>query len=132
MKRQNILIPGIGHRVKSKRNPDKRVELLQEYARTHFSNTYLNYAIEVEKITLQKSENLILNVDGCIAVVFLDALSGECSAQELQEIVRIGYLNGLFALSRSIGLIGHILDQKRLNSELYRHPTEDILYWKGE
>ena len=40
----------------------------------------------------------------------------------------IGYLNGLFALARSIGMIGHILDQKRLKSPLYRHPTDDILY----
>jgi ATP-citrate lyase alpha-subunit len=37
-------------------------------------------------------------------------------------------LNGLFALGRSIGLIGHILDQKRLGSRLYRHPTDDIAY----
>ncbi|MEK6901076.1 MAG: citrate/2-methylcitrate synthase, partial [Nanoarchaeota archaeon] len=32
MKQKGILIPGIGHRVKSKRNPDKRVELLKNYA----------------------------------------------------------------------------------------------------
>ena len=31
-------------------------------------------------------------------------------------------------LARSIGMIGHILDQKRLGEGLYRHPTEDILY----
>ena len=43
-------------------------------------------------------------------------------------MVRLGYLNGLFALGRSIGLIGHILDQKRLGSRLYRHPADDIAY----
>jgi len=131
MKRKGIPIPGIGHRVKSKRNPDKRVELLKKFAKDNFtSTTYLDYALKVEKITLQKAENLILNVDGCIGVLFLDALvsSKSFSKEEIDNIINIGYLNGLFALSRSIGLIGHILDQKRLGAELYRHPTEDILY----
>jgi citrate synthase len=40
----------------------------------------------------------------------------------------IGVLNGLFVLGRSIGLIAHFLDQKRLRAGLYRHPTEDFLY----
>ena len=131
MKQKGILIPGIGHRVKSVRNPDKRVELLKEFSRKNFpSTTYLEYALAVERVTVQKGENLILNVDGCIGVLFLDALqsSGVFSKQEVEEILSIGYLNGLFALSRSIGLIGHILDQKRLGEGLYRHPTEDIWY----
>ncbi len=131
MKQQSHLIPGIGHRVKSKRNPDKRVELLKQYTTTNFSKTpYLNYALAIEKITLEKAENLILNVDGCLAVCFLDALTtnNQFTKEEINQIITIGYLNALFALSRSIGLIGHILDQKRLNAELYRHPTDDILY----
>ena len=41
---------------------------------------------------------------------------------EIQDIVKIGYLNGLFVLARSIGLIGHALDQKRLQQGLYRPP----------
>lgn len=131
MKQKGIPIPGIGHRVKSIHNPDKRVELLKEFAKKNFPSTkYLEYALQVEKITTKKAENLILNVDGCIAALFLDALesSKEFSAEEINEIIEIGYLNGLFALSRSIGIIGHILDQKRLKEGLYRHPTEDILY----
>ena len=143
MKRKEIPIPGIGHRVKSKRNPDKRVELLKEYAQKNLSSTkYLDYALAVEKITLQKAENLILNVDGCLAVVFLDALEScrnepdgqdandvKCfSEEEIKEIVEIGYLNGLFALARSIGIIGHVFDQKRLGEGLYRHASEDISY----
>ena len=133
MKDKGILIPGIGHRVKSKRNPDLRVELLKTYAKTHFAPTrYLDYALEVEKVTLQKAENLILNVDGCLAVCFLDGLHacGEFTSEDIQEIVELGYLNGFFALSRSIGLIGHILDQKRLREPLYRHPEEDIFQEK--
>ena len=31
-------------------------------------------------------------------------------------------------LGRSIGLIAHYLDQKRLRTGLYRHPWDDITY----
>lgn len=130
MKQKNLPIPGIGHRVKSKRNLDKRVQILKQFAQENFpSQKYLPYALAVEKVTLQKAENLILNVDGCLAVVFLDALAcSKFSEEEINEIVHLGYLNGLFALARSIGLIGHALDQQRLGEGLYRHPTEDIHY----
>jgi citrate synthase len=50
------------------------------------------------------------------------------SIQEIEEMVEIGYLNAIFTLARSIGLIGHIFDQKRLKSGLYRHPWDDIVY----
>ncbi len=60
--------------------------------------------------------------------MFLDALSSEFTSEEVDEIVEIGYGNGLFALSRSVGLIGHILDQKRLKEGLYRHPVDDVFY----
>jgi ATP citrate (pro-S)-lyase len=53
---------------------------------------------------------------------------GFFSKEEVDRIVELGYLNGIFVLGRSIGLIGHALDQKRLNQRLYRHPWEDILY----
>ncbi len=131
MKKKGLPIPGIGHRVKSIRNPDKRVELLKDFAKKNFPSTkYLEYALQVEKITTKKAENLILNVDGCLGVLFVDALisSNQFTTKEIAEILEIGYMNGLFALSRSIGIIGHILDQKRLKEPLYRHPTEDILY----
>jgi ATP citrate (pro-S)-lyase len=49
--------------------------------------------------------------------------------QEIDEIIDIGYLNGLFVLARRIGLIGHTFDQKRLKQPLY-HPWEDVLYAK--
>ena len=49
-----------------------------------------------------------MNVDGAIGSLFLDLLagSGMFTKQEIDEIVEIGYLNGLFVLARSIGLIG--------------------------
>jgi ATP citrate (pro-S)-lyase len=133
MKKKGIRVPGIGHRIKSRDNRDKRVELLQKYARTQFPNVkYMEYAVTVETYTLTKANNLVLNVDGCIGSLFLDLLSS-CAMftpQEIDEIIDIGYLNGLFVLARSIGLIGHTFDQKRLKQPLYRHPWEDVLYTK--
>lgn len=63
-----------------------------------------------------KAANLVMNVDGCIGATFLDLLSssGAFTAKEADEIVEIGYLNALFVVARSIGLVGHALDQKRL------------------
>jgi succinyl-CoA synthetase alpha subunit len=130
MKAMNVLIPGIGHRVKSAINPDKRVEMLKKYALENFPQTkYLDYALKVEKITTAKRDNLILNVDGCIGILFLDLLNSlSFSKKEISSIIETGALNGLFVLGRSIGFMGHILDQKRLKTGLYRHPWHDILY----
>lgn len=131
MKAKGVNIPGIGHRIKSVKNPDKRVELLIGYAREKFARTdLLDYALSVQEITTAKKGNLILNVDGCIGILFIDLMSS-CEVfdeREIDDVIRYGYLNGLFALGRSIGIIGHILDQKRLDSRLYRHPQDDIAY----
>ncbi|MCU0798949.1 MAG: ATP citrate synthase [Candidatus Thermoplasmatota archaeon] len=131
MKVKNILIPGIGHRVKSLENPDGRVTLLIEYARKNFPKTdTLDFAIGVQALTTQKKSNLILNVDGTIGVMMVDMLRsvGYYTDDEIKRIINDGYLNSFFVIGRSIGLIGHILDQKRNNQRLYRHPWEDILY----
>jgi succinyl-CoA synthetase alpha subunit len=135
MKSKGINIPGIGHRVKSVKNPDRRVDLLVDYARTHFANTdLLDYALQVQQITTAKKGNLILNVDGSIGILFIDLMASceEFTEEDIRQVVELGYLNGLFALGRSIGMIGHILDQKRLKSRLYRHPTDDIAYMLPE
>ena len=56
-------------------NRDKRVELLQAYARRFFPATkFLDYALTIERYTLTKAPNLVLNVDGCIGALFLDLL----------------------------------------------------------
>ncbi|KAG8372873.1 hypothetical protein BUALT_Bualt12G0112400 [Buddleja alternifolia] len=133
MKKKGIRVPGIGHRIKRGDNRDQRVELLQRFARSNFPSVkYMEYAVEVETYTLSKANNLVMNVDGAIGSLFLDLLagSGMFTKQEIEEIVGIGYLNGLFVLARSIGLIGHTFDQKRLKQPLYRHPWEDVLYTK--
>lgn len=131
MRKANKLIPGIGHRVKSRNNPDLRVELVKEYVLAKFpSHKLLDYALAVETVTTSKKDNLILNVDGCIAVCFVDLLRncGAFSAEEAEDYLSMGVLNGLFVLGRSIGLIAHYLDQKRLRTGLYRHPWDDITY----
>ncbi|MFH1722838.1 MAG: citrate/2-methylcitrate synthase [Candidatus Altiarchaeota archaeon] len=130
MKSKIINIPGIGHRIKSMQNPDQRVELLKTYAKKNFPYTgTLDYALKVEKLTTAKKNNLILNVDGCVGILFVDLMySCGFNEEEVQEVVDLGYLNGLFVLGRSIGIIGHIMDQKRLKSRLYRHPQDDIAY----
>jgi ATP-citrate lyase alpha-subunit len=102
-------VPGIGHRVKSLRNPDKRVKELVGYVkRLNIPTPHLDFALEVEKVTAAKKDNLILNVDGTMAAVLVD----------------IGFpvdsLNGFFILARTIGMIGHWTDQKRQGSRLIR------------
>uniref|UniRef100_A0A6U1PJ67 ATP citrate synthase n=1 Tax=Fibrocapsa japonica TaxID=94617 RepID=A0A6U1PJ67_9STRA len=131
MRSENRLIMGIGHRIKSVQNPDLRVEIVKNFALENFKNsTVLKFALEVEKITTKKRSNLILNVDGCIAVCFVDMLRscGAFTRDEADELIGNGCLNGLFVLGRSIGFIGHYLDQKRLKQPLYRHPWDDISY----
>ena len=128
-RKANKLISGIGHKIKSVNNPDLRVELVKEYVKKNFpSHSLLDYALAVEKVTTAKKDTLILNVDGCIAVCFVDLLrdSGAFTREEADEYIKIGTLNGLFVLGRSIGFIGHHLDQKRLKAPLYRHPADDI------
>ncbi|VDL92720.1 unnamed protein product, partial [Schistocephalus solidus] len=124
-------IMGIGHRIKSVTNPDTRVRLLADFARANFPATPLmDYAFEVEKVTTAKRPTLILNVDGLIGVAMVDLLRhcGVFTRREADEYVELGTLNGLFVLARSIGFIGHYLDQRRLRQGLYRHPWDDISY----
>jgi ATP citrate (pro-S)-lyase len=131
MRRKNQLIMGIGHKVKSLSNPDMRVVIVREFAQKHFkSNKVLDFALSVEAVTTRKKETLILNVDGCIAACFVDMLRscGAFTQEEADELITNGCLNGLFVLGRSVGFIGHFLDQKRLKQPLYRHPTDDISY----
>jgi len=102
-------VPGIGHRVKSLKNPDKRVKELVGYVKSlNISTPCLDFALEVEQVTTTKKDNLILNVDGTMAAILVD----------------LGFpvesLNGFFILARTIGLVGHWIDQKQQNSRLIR------------
>ena len=130
MKKEGIPIPGIGHRIKSLRNPDKRVEGLKQFAKEYFPATsLLDYALEVEQLTTSKKDNLILNVDGTIGILMVDMWRAlNYSEKEIDEFIKSGTLNSFFIVGRSIGFIGHILDEKRLAMPMYRHPMDDILY----
>jgi ATP-citrate lyase alpha-subunit len=130
MKKEGVPIPGIGHRIKSLRNPDKRVESLKDYAHNFFpQHQLLDYSLQVEKTTTAKKDNLILNVDGTIGILMVDMWrSLDYSDAQIDEFIASGTLNAFFVLGRSIGFIGHILDEKRLQMPMYRHPFDDILY----
>lgn len=122
-------IPGIGHKVKSKFNPDKRCEILSELSKKFPNNKHLNFALAVEEITLEKKCNLILNVDGYIAVMLLDLFEDIwMDYSETQEYIDAWIFNAFFILARTVGFIGHIIDQKRLKEPLHRTPWDDILY----
>jgi ATP-citrate lyase alpha-subunit len=103
-------VPGIGHRVKSLKNPDKRVSYLVDYVKNHTTlhTPCLDFALEVQKITTAKKDNLILNVDGTIGCILMDLDFPEHS------------LNGFFVLARTIGMIGHWIDQNNQNARLIR------------
>jgi ATP-citrate lyase alpha-subunit len=110
-------VPGIGHRVKSVKNPDKRVKELVTYVKSlGIPTPHLDYALQVEKFTTSKKDTLILNVDGAMAAILVD----------------LGFpvdsLNGFFILSRTIGLIGHWVDQKRQGGRLIRLFTYLVNY----
>src|SRR4029450_8619076 len=73
MKKNVGPVPGIGHRVKSLRNPDKRVKELVSYVKGLGRATpRRDFGVAVEKVTSAKKENLILNVDGTMAAVLVD------------------------------------------------------------
>ncbi len=130
MKKEGVPIPGIGHRIKSLRNPDLRVSGLKKYASEHFPSTpLLDYALTVEQLTTSKKDNLILNVDGTIGILMVDMWRAlGYSEDEINEFVMSGTLNAFFIAGRTIGFIGHVLDEKRLAMPMYRHPMDDILY----
>ena len=114
---------GIGHKIRTLTNPDMRVKLVVEYAKKHFPRTpCLDFALAIEQITTKKKATLILNVDGAIAACFVDLLR-DCGAfdrSEADELLGNGVLNGLFVTGRTIGFIGHFIDQRRLKQGLYR------------
>lgn len=129
MKKQGIYIPGIGHKIKSIYNPDKRCELLFNLSKNFLQTKHLDFAKQVEALTTMKKPNLILNVDGHVAALLLDMMEGMWyTTQQIQQYIDADVFNALFVLARSIGFIGHHIDQKRLGEWLYRTPWDDILY----
>lgn len=129
MKEKGENIPGIWHKVKSKFNPDTRCKILEQISQNFPIRTHLQFAKQVEELTLEKKSNLILNVDWYIAAMLLDIFEDiGMNYGEKKRYIDAGICNGFFLLARSIGFIGHALDQKILWEWLYRTPWDEILY----
>ncbi|HVZ67290.1 MAG TPA: citrate/2-methylcitrate synthase [Patescibacteria group bacterium] len=125
--KRKIYISGIGHRKYRSDMSDPRVSEILTYTEG-LDAKFTKFAKSVEKVTVGKKGNLILNVDGAIACVLLDILHEKegYSEEELKELTDIEFFNALFVLSRSVGFIGHFLDQKRLDEGLFRLGEEDV------
>ena len=125
---KKIYIQGIGHKKYRIDMPDPRVAELKGYGNRLEKKRFLNFALEIEKITTEKKGNLILNVDGAIAALLLDYLSEKegYSDEQLWELITQEFFNALFVLSRSVGFIAHFLDQKRLDEGLLRLSEDDV------
>ncbi len=115
-------ISGIGHRKYRVDFPDPRVTEILQFSNSLKKKRFTDFAKAIEKVTVSKKGNLILNVDGAIAAVLLDILSEkeEMVDAQLQQLVETEFFNALFVLSRSVGFIAHFLDQKRLDEGLFR------------
>ncbi|MES2630701.1 MAG: citrate/2-methylcitrate synthase [Patescibacteria group bacterium] len=130
LSKKNGIIPGIGHKKYGLDNPDPRVQALLDFMHSS-SMRYLDFARSVEIVTTGKKSNLILNVDGAIAAVMLDLLSSELdySTEQLRELVSIEFFNSLFIIGRSVGFLGHYLDQRRNDEGLFRLDDGDLVYF---
>lgn len=121
-------IQGIGHKKYRIDAPDPRVPILLKLI-GDMPHPHLDFALAVEKITTGKKPNLILNVDGALAAILLDLLIHEekLSKDEIKTLIEGEFFNAIFVLSRSVGFIGHYLDQKRLGEPLFRLPDDQVL-----
>lgn len=122
-------IPGIGHKKYTIYKPDPRVAELISLGKSALKNPqYLLFAESVARETSKKRDNLILNVDGAVAALFLDYLTEkeQFHVEQLQELLDIEFFNALFIIPRSVGFIGHFLDQKRIDEGLFRLGDTDI------
>ena len=126
---QGQLILGIGHKKYHAHMPDPRVEALASFVVMVKKHPHYDFARAVEQVTTTKSGSLILNVDGLIAAIMLDVLS-ECEEldhRELIELIDVEFFNALFIIPRTVGFIGHFMEQKRNDEGLFRLP-DDLLF----
>jgi ATP-citrate lyase alpha-subunit len=122
-------IAGIGHKKYRVDMPDPRVAEIIAFTKNLEQARFTKFAQSVEKLTVSKKGNLILNVDGAIACTLLDLLSEKegYSDEKLRELVDTEFFNALFILSRSVGFISHFLDQKRIDEGLFRLPDDLVV-----
>lgn len=127
--RAGIMLSGIGHKKYRIGLPDPRVAEVARFAAKLKEHRYLDFARQVEAITTEKSGSLILNVDGVVAAVVLDVLK-EVEGYDLWTLKKLldqEFFNALFVIPRSVGLLGHILEQKHNDEGLFRLP-DDLLF----
>jgi ATP-citrate lyase alpha-subunit len=67
-----------------------------------------------------------------MAAILLDLLFEKegLSEREIEELLGIEFFNAFFVLPRTVGYIGHFLDQKRLDEGLFRLSSEDVSFVK--
>jgi ATP citrate (pro-S)-lyase len=124
-----VMLSGIGHKKYRIGMPDPRVREIAQFSKKLRNHAYTDFARAVESITTQKSGSLILNVDGITASVVLDVLS-EVEGYDLlalRKLIDQEFFNALFVIPRSVGLLGHILEQKYNDEGLFRLP-DDLLF----
>ncbi|MFA7309929.1 MAG: citrate/2-methylcitrate synthase, partial [Candidatus Paceibacterota bacterium] len=128
------LLLGIGHRKYRVGIPDPRVAALAQFATLLKHTPHYDFARAVEAVTTAKNGNLILNVDGVMAALLLDLLSEKdgMSDPELNELIDAEFFNALFIIPRSVGFIGHFIEQKRNDEGLFRLPEELLFERKKE
>lgn len=126
------VIEGIGHKKYRTDNPDPRFFELMKWTKKLRYKKYLNFALEVEKITSSKKSNLILNVDGRMSAILLDILTEKenYTVRDLKILTEAETFNSFFIIPRTVGFIAHFLDQKRLDEGLFRMPREEVSFIK--
>jgi ATP citrate (pro-S)-lyase len=123
-------IPGIGHKKYTIYKPDTRVAELVSLGKSVLKDLkHLIFAENVARETSKKRDNLILNVDGAVAALFLDYLAEKerFHVEQIRELLDIEFFNALFIIPRSVGFVGHFLDQKRIDEGLFRLGDGDVL-----
>lgn len=126
--RNKQYILGIGHKKYRLGYPDPRVARILTFANKLPTHPYTDLAREVESITSSKKGNLILNFDGAFAAVLLDILeqAEKLSPRDIQQLIDNEFFNAYFIIPRTIGLVSHYLDQKRLGEPLFRLPEDFV------
>lgn len=123
--KQKVYIAGIGHKKYRVDSPDPRVKKILD---SFTPGRYTSFALEVQKITTNKKAQLILNVDGLIAAMTLDMLEQEegYTEEQIRKLIATEFFNAIFVYGRTVGLIAHFLDQKRLDEGLFRLADDQI------
>ena len=122
-------LAGIGHLKYNIYRRDARVAALLAQANQDLTyKTYVTFAQSIAELTTKKKSNLILNIDGAVAAVFLDYLVEyeKFTATEISELLDTEFMNALFVIPRAVGFIGHHLDQRRIDEGLFRLRDSDV------